>query len=103
VNGRQRGQSGTNSSANHVGLLPPFYSKGVVEKLFGSNQIPKPTLLPNPGLIFDRYLCIWQSNTKLCQNRGQLLARFVDEYRKLGQSTRVSHAPQEINDRLQRA
>jgi len=71
--------------ALEVGRLPPCYARGELETIFGPNMLPRRgrDFAPNAGLVFDRFLRIWDSESKLVTERNGPLQLFVSEYEGL--------------------
>lgn len=79
--------------------LPPVWGRHEVEKLFDGAMPRKPSI-PNPGLVFDRYLKIWATDTSLLTERFDALQQFVEEYGRLQQD--YTPLLQAVHGRLER-
>jgi CRISPR-associated protein Cmr6 len=82
--GRQGGPPGP-------GELPTVNGEAVIRQIFGDSMIPRASgnQSPNPGLVFQRYLRIWQpgNRTELVEEtRSQVLQLFVDQYAECGRA-----------------
>jgi CRISPR-associated protein Cmr6 len=93
-----RNNGGPNSERERP-KLPPVWGRHLLEELF-AGAMPSDPHVPNPGLVFDRYLKIWASNTTLVKERFEQLQDFVKEYARLEQPC----APylKAVHDRLER-
>jgi CRISPR-associated protein Cmr6 len=82
-NGDRGGSRRGNGSERPV--LPPVWRRNELEPLFGAAMLPPPPAEPNAGLVFDRFLKVWATDTKLVTERREPLAQFAREYKGLGQ------------------
>lgn len=102
--GRNGGRRGGPSSSrkSSLGSLPPVWAREELEPLFGgSAMLPPLPAEPNTGLVYDRFLRVWETNIRLNTERFQSLKSFTDAYAGLKQI----HSPllNSMHERLEAA
>ncbi len=81
--GSSRGGDRNGRAGFPFGALPPVNGRAVLTKLFGDRAIP---LSANPGLVFDRYMRLWQEAPVPLDRAKEIrpsLSAFVEDYARL--------------------
>ena len=68
--------------SRRLGQLPVLNGRDELRGVFGMNMLPPSPAKPNAGLVFDRFLRIWQSDVALVKERLEPLRQFVEDYEK---------------------
>ena len=65
--------------ASVIHELPPINRREVVQRLFGERMIPSGNA--NPGLVYERYLKVWQNATQLAEkDRATIIRAFIRDF-----------------------
>lgn len=96
----RRGDGGRREKEPIPNRLPPMPFREDVEKIFAGAMLPRAPLAPHAGLVFERYLRIWQSDREINKGRrNELLQVFVREYGKLGEQAELKLRLQQLQQR----